>query len=146
MTIAGSSITIFNRDGQSNPQNWAVMIWQDNVLTSTAIAANAFGQVYRIDFEASPAVYAATHPQQATQAGDALLIEVLRGDDRVLASHRHSPGAWTGTLKFAAGSFQYRGDGSGDVRLRIKPAGPQTTGRFHGAIDNIIVKKDDAKK
>jgi hypothetical protein len=130
-----------NRAGRSNPQNWAVMIFQDNVITSGAFAANTSGQVYRIDFEASPAVYAASNSEQATQAGDELLIEILRGDDRVLASHRHSPGAWTGTLAFAAGSFQYTGDGSGDVRLRIKPAGPQTSGRFHGAIDNIIVRK-----
>jgi hypothetical protein len=135
-----------NRAGQSNSQNWAVMIFQDNVITSDAFAANASGQVYRIDFEASPAVYAAENPQQATQAGDELLIEVLRGDDRVLASHKHSPGAWTGALEFAAGSFHYTGDGSGDVRIRIKPAGPQTSGRFHGAIDNIIVRKDEAKK
>jgi formylglycine-generating enzyme required for sulfatase activity len=132
-----------NRTGQSNPQNWAVMIFQDNVITSGAFAANASGQVYRIDFEASPAVYA--NPQQATQAGDELLIEVLRGDDQVLASHKHSPGAWTGTLQFAAGSFQYTGDGSGGVRVRIKPAGPQTSGRFHGAIDNIIVRKAERK-
>jgi hypothetical protein len=132
------------RAGQSNPQNWAVMIFQDSVITSDAFAANASGQVYRIEFEASPAVYA--KPEQATQAGDELLIEVLRGDDRVLASRNHSPGAWTGALKFAAGSFQYTGDGSGDVRLRIKPAGPQASGRFHGAIDNIIVRKDEAKK
>jgi hypothetical protein len=135
-----------NRAGQSNPRNWAVMIFQDNVITSEAFAANASGQVYRIDFEASPAVYAAENPRQATQAGDELLIEVLRGDGRALASHKHSPGAWTGTLHFAAGSFQYTGDGSGDVRLRIKPAGPQTSGRFHGAIDNIIVRKAEAKK
>ncbi len=128
-----------NRAGQSNPQNWAVMIFQDNVITSDAFAANASGQVYRIDFEASPAVY--SNPKQATQAGDELLIEVLRGDDRVLIRHKHAPGAWTGTLQFAAGSFQYTGDGSGDVRLRIKPVGTQTSGRFHGAIDNIIVRK-----
>jgi WD40 repeat protein len=133
-----------NRSDQTNPRNWAVMIFQDNVITSGAFAANSSGQVYRIDFEASPAVYA--NPQQATRAGDELLIEVLLGDDRVLAGHKHSPGAWTGTPKFAAGSFQYTGDGSGDVRLRIKPAGPQNSGRFHGAIDNIIVRKDEAKK
>jgi hypothetical protein len=130
-----------NRAGQSNLQNWAVMIWQDNVVTSGAFAANASGQVYRIDFEASPTVYAASNSEQATQAGDELLIEVLRGDDRVLASHKHSPGAWTGTMAFATDGFRYTGDGSGDVRLRIKPAGPQTRGRFHGAIDNIIVRK-----
>jgi len=75
-----------------------------------------------------------------------LLIEVVRGDDRVLVSHKLSPGAWAGALRFAAHSFQYTGDGSGDVRLRIKAAGPQTSGRFHGAIDNIIVRKDEAKK
>src|SRR5262249_61504107 len=120
------------------------MISQDIVITSGAFAATAAGQVYRIDVEASPAVY--ENPQQATQAGDELLIEVLRGDDRVLASHKHLPGAWTGTLQFAAGSFLYTGDGSGDIRLRIKPAGSQTSGRFHGVIDNIIVSKDKAKK
>jgi hypothetical protein len=134
-----------NRAAQSNPPNWAVMIWQDNVITSGAIAANASGQVYRIDFDASAAVYAATNPQQATQAGDALLIQVLRGDGRVLASHKHSPGAWTGTMAFAPARFKYTGDGSGDVRLRIKPAGPQTSGRFPGAIDNIIVRKAEGK-
>src|SRR5262249_15858698 len=132
--------------GQSNPHNWAIMIWQDNVITSRAFAANTSGQVYRIDFEASPAVYAVTHPQQATQAGDELLIEVLRSDDLVLASHNHAPGAWTGTLQFAAGSLQYTGDGSGDVRLRIKPGSQRPSGRFHGTIDNIIVRKDEAKK
>jgi hypothetical protein len=128
-----------NRAGQSNPPNWAVMIWQDNVITSGAIAANAPGQVYQIDFEVSAAVYAATSPQEATKAGDALLVEVLRGDDSVLASHRHSPGAWTGAMAFVAAGFQYTGDGSGDIRLRIK--GPQASGRFHGAIDNIILRK-----
>lgn len=133
-----------NRYGQLNPQNWAVMIFQDNVITSGAFAGNTSGQLYRVDFEASPAVY--SNPKQATQAGDELLIEVLRGDDRVLLGHKHAPGAWAGTLQFAAGSFQYTGDGSGDVRLRIKPAGPQTSGRFHGEIDNIIVRKVEAKK
>jgi hypothetical protein len=134
-----------NRAGQSNPPNWAVMVWQDNVITSSAIAANATGQVYRVNFEASPAVYAASNSEQATEAGDALLIEVLRSDNRVLASHNCSPGAWTGAMAFAADGFQYTGDGSGDVRLRIKPAGPQTSGRFHGAIDNIIVRKAEGK-
>jgi hypothetical protein len=133
-----------NRAGESNPRNWAVMIFQDTVITSDAFAANASGQIYRIDFEASPAVGA--NPEQATQAGDELLIEVVHGEDGVLASHKHSPGAWTGALRFTAHSFQYTGDGSGDIRLRIKPAGPRTSGRFHGAIDNIIVRKDEAKK
>ena len=64
------------------------MIWQDNVITSGAFAANASGQVYRIDFEASPAVYAAENPQQAAQASDELLIEVLRGDEILMIIRR----------------------------------------------------------
>ncbi|MCX6923861.1 MAG: DUF4038 domain-containing protein, partial [Verrucomicrobia bacterium] len=129
-----------NTAGQSNPSNWAIMFYQDNVITSGTIAANVSGQGYRVDFETSAAVYAATNPNQATQAGDALLIQVLRGDNSVLASHTNSPGAWTGNMVFAADGFQYTGDGSGNIRLRIGPAGSLTSGRFQGAIDNIIVK------
>src|SRR5262245_16142589 len=35
-----------NRAGESNPRNWAVMIFQDSVITSDAFAANASGQSY----------------------------------------------------------------------------------------------------
>ena len=38
-------------------------------------------------FEVSVAVYAATNPDQATQAGDVLLIDVLRADTGVLVKH-----------------------------------------------------------
>ncbi|MCX6923951.1 MAG: hypothetical protein NT154_12195, partial [Verrucomicrobia bacterium] len=82
----------------------------------------------------------------ATQAGDALLIQVLRGDNSVLASHTNSPRAWTGNMVFAADGFEYRGDGSGTVRLRIGPAGSLTSGRFQGAIDNIIVSTTDVSQ
>jgi hypothetical protein len=129
-----------NPGGQSNPSDWAIMIWQDNVITSGAVAANVAGHAYRVDFEAGAAVYAAENPDQATKAGDALLIEVLRGDNSVLASYTNAPGAWTGSQAFTPASFQYKGDGSGNVRLRIGPAGPLTSGRFHGAIDNVIVR------
>ena len=84
-------------------------------------------------------VYAGS--SQATQAGDALLIEVLRADNSVLAGTTNAPGAWTGKMTFTPASFQYKGDGSGDVRLRIGPAGTMNSGRFHGAIDNIMVKE-----
>jgi len=126
--------------GESNPPDWAIMIWQDNWITSRAFAANAAGHAYRVNFEASAAVYAGTNPDQATQVGDALLIEVLRADNSVLAKHTQAPGAWTGKMAFTAASFSYTGDGSGNVRLRIGPAGPLTSGRFQGAIDNLIVK------
>ncbi|MEI7899639.1 MAG: DUF4038 domain-containing protein [bacterium] len=134
-----------NQAGQSNPSDWAVMIWQDNVISSRAFAANAAGQAYCVSFEAGAAVYAATHPEQATQAGDALLIEVLRADNSVLARHTQAPGAWAGKMVFAAAGFSYTGDGSGNVRLRIGPAGTLTSGCFQGAIDNLTVR-DAASK
>jgi len=127
-----------NPGGQSNPSDWAIMIWEDNVITSGAVAANVAGHAYRVNFEAGAAVYAGS--SQATQAGDALLVEVLRGDNSVLASYTKAPGAWTGSQAFTSASFQYKGDGSGKVRLRIGPAGTMNRGRFHGAIDNVIVR------
>ena len=54
---------------QSTLSDWAIMIWQDNVITSSDFAANAAGHAYRVDFEASAAVYA--DASQATQPGDA---------------------------------------------------------------------------
>jgi hypothetical protein len=133
-----------DRGGPSNAQNWAAMIFQDNFITSGTIAANTSGQTYRVAFETSPAVYGGSNVDQATQAGDALRIEVLRENGTVLATHTREPGAWAGTMVFTVDGFQYTGDGSGDVRLRIGPAGALTSGRFQGAIDNIIVKKASA--
>jgi len=130
-----------NNGGLSNPSDWAVMFYQDNFITSGAIAANTSGQAYRVDFETSAAVY--SQSSQATQTGDALAIQVLRGDNSVLASHTNWPGAWAGNMLFTPDSFQYAGDGSGNVRLRIGPAGSLATGRFQGAIDNIVVSKAD---
>ena len=129
-----------NPAGQSNPSDWAVMIWQDNVITSHAFGANVAGQSYRVTFEVGAAVYA--DASQATRAGDALLIELLRGgDNSVLASTTKAPGAWTGKMTFSAAGFQYNGDGSGNVRLRIRPSGPMDSGHFQGAIDNIMVRE-----
>ena len=127
-----------NPAGQSNPPDWAVMIWQDNVITSRAFDANAAGHAYRVNFEAGAAVYA--DASQATQAGDGLLIEVLRGDNSVLARHTQAPGGWAGKMALAAAVFEYNGDGSGNVRLRIGPAKTLTSGRFQGAVDNLIVR------
>ena len=83
----------------------------------------------------------AENPDQATKAGDTLLIEVLRGDNSVLASHNHSSGAWTGRQAFTPAFFAYKGDGSGNVRLRVEPAKIRNSGRFLGAIDNIVVRE-----
>jgi hypothetical protein len=43
-------------------------------------------------------------------------------------------------MTFTAANFQYKGDGSGNVRLRIGLAKTMNSGRFHGAIDNIQIR------
>jgi hypothetical protein len=129
------------KGGEVTPSDWAIMIFEDNVITSNTMAANVAGTSYRVDFETSPAVYAASNPDQATIAGDTLLFEVLRADNSVLASTTNAPGAWTGKMTFTPASLQYKGDGSGDVRVRIGPSKPMNSGRFSGAVDNITVRE-----
>ena len=116
--------------------NPAVMIWHNNVITlANGIAdSNISGQTYSFDFVASPAVYQA--PSQVTTIDDGLLIEVLRPNDTILASHEHLPGDWAGDVDFVPDSFEYVGDGSGDVRLRIGPSN-FGSGHFGGAIDEL---------
>ena len=46
-----------------------------------------------------------------------------------------------GLAEFGATTFDYSGDGSGALQIRIDPAGNKISGIFHGAIDNIIVRE-----
>jgi hypothetical protein len=123
--------------------NWAIMLWQNNVITQSAgIAANVGGVAYEVDFDYGTAVYAAD--SQKTTASDSLLVEVLRADNSVLASGTYTPGDWSnpGNANLSAGlhgTLAYVGDGTGDVRLRIGPAGTLDSGHFEGEIDNISV-------
>ena len=129
------------KGGEVTPSDWAIMIFEDNIITSNAMAANVAGTSYRVSFETSAAVYSAMNPGQATKAGDALLIEVLRADNSVLASTTNTPGAWAGKMTFTPAGLSFKGDGSGDVRVRIGPHKTMNCRRFHGAIDNITVRE-----
>ena len=128
----------------SGSGNWAIMFYQDNVITlATGIAANSSGVTYKLDFDYGTAVYADSG--QPTAATDGLLVEVLRADNSVLASNTCQAGAWSNpsNANLSAGkhgTLQYVGDGTGVVRLRIGPTPPYTSGRFEGAIDNIVLK------
>ncbi len=129
----------------SGSGNWAIMFYQDNVITlATGIAANTSGVTYQVDFDYGTAVYGTAQADQRTTATDSLLVEVLRPDNSVLASNTYTPGAWdtSGNRNLDVGNhgtLQYTGDGSGVVRLRIGPTPPYTTGRFEGEIDNISI-------
>lgn len=131
----GGVVHAVDRDGAGD---YSVMLWQDNVITlSSGIPANDSLAGYTVEFSAGPAVYAA--PSQVTGEADGIVIEVLRPNNSVLARHAHKPGAWAGAQTFAPGSFQYVGDGSGPVRLRIGPLA--ASGHFAGAIDDLSLSK-----
>jgi hypothetical protein len=78
---------------------------------------------------------------QATQKSDMLRIDLLRQDNSVLKRFEHTPGAWKGRTEFSGIRFDYTGDGSGSLRVRIGPAGSARSGRFAGAVDNLIIRK-----
>jgi hypothetical protein len=125
--------------------DWAIMFYADNVITlTTGIAANGSGTSYEVTFDYGTAVYGAANSDQRTQAGDGLLVEVLRADSSVLASQAFLPGAWddASNHNLDAGltaTLAYVGDGTGDVRLRIGPDGTLDSGRFEGEIDNLVI-------
>jgi hypothetical protein len=65
-----------------------------------------------------------------------LRINLLRGDNSILASSVVAPGAWQGVQTFSQAYFSYVGDGSGPLRLQIRSEQPNN-GRFAGAVDNM---------
>ncbi|MFM8577854.1 MAG: DUF4038 domain-containing protein [Planctomycetaceae bacterium] len=129
--------------GDDAPPDWAIMLFEDDVIISPEVDANVAGTTYQVSFQTSPAVY--SQPAQATRAGDGLQVEVLRPDDTVLERFDYAPGEWIGKADFRATQFDYRGDGSGPISLRIGPAGGINTGRFHGAIDTLRVTNAPAR-
>ncbi len=131
----GGAIHAVDRTGTGN---YAAMIWQDNVLTlASGIPANESGETYHVDFVAAPATY--SEGTQATTETDGMVIEVLRGDFSLLATYTCNPGVF-GTHGFARYAFQYQGDGSGPVLVRVGPLAP--SGRFGGSIDNLRLATD----
>ena len=128
----------------SGSGNWAIMFYQDNVITlTTGIAANTSGVTYQVDFDYGTAVYNGL--SQRTTAADSLFVEVVRAAGTTLAAGTYLPGAWdtSGNRNLSAGlhgTLTYVGDGSGVVRLRIGPTAPLNSGRFAGEIDNITLK------
>lgn len=134
---AAHVVDVANTFGSNaNPSNFAIMFWQDNTITSSAITgSNTVGASYQVDFIGSAAVYQAA--SQATAATDGLIFEILNANNTVIASSNFQAGAWTGTMSFTAGGFSYVGDGIGDARIRVRTFG--ATGRFGGAIDDLTL-------
>ncbi len=131
-----------NPESLPNPNDWAAMLFSNQVLLSNAsISANNNGHQYTVDFIAGPANYA-TDQGSLTANGNALRIEVV---------DNNGAGAVIGTTDFTAidfslasaldlglsnGSFMYTGNGNGNVKIRISGLG---SGVFNGSIDEISV-------
>ena len=134
------TVDISNVVGQTNTPNYVIMIWQDNVITQTTAvsASNTNGAVYTVSFKAGPAVYQiASQATQAT-ANDGIIFEVLRSNNSVLATSTYYPGAWAGYPTLTNSSFNYTGDGTGNVRIRIR-AVSTTNIRFAGCVDDVVI-------
>ena len=109
-----------------------------NVVTmNRAIAANAKGVTYTVSYDVGPSVWA--DGSQVTAAGDEIRIELVNAANKVVAAGTVAPGPWRGKQTFRAGSFNYTGVGTGDVRVRVLPNGKPRAPRFYGAIDNLRV-------
>ena len=125
------------------------MFWTDNVITlTTGIGANDSGTAYEVNFDYGTAVYAGTHMSQATGATDGLVVEVLRADNSVLATGTYMPGAWSypTNVNLSAGlqgTLSYTGDGSGNVKIRVRSLVPGSS-HFGGEIDNVSVVPEPA--
>ena len=127
----------------SAPDDWAIMFFRDNVITSGLMAANASGLTYDVEFDYGTAVYHTDGASQATTAADGLVVDVLRADNSVLATGTYMPGAWSNpanaNLSAALhGLLTYTGDGTGDVKIRVRSLN-DIAGRFGGEIDNLSV-------
>ena len=121
--------------------NIAATLYSDNVVTqTTGIAANTSGVAYTITFDVGPSVWNANW--QASSATDGLVLSLLRADNTVLATTSQLAGAWNGTATaqdaMTPRNLSYLGDGTGVVRIKLSPIDP-SSGRFGGAIDNIVV-------
>ena len=126
---------------QRSDKTWALQILATekghNTLTlRVGIAANEKGQMYTMRFQAGPTVYG--DPKKATRKDDRFAIELLRPDGSMLKQHVVAPGAWAGRETFTRHTFNYQGDGSGDLRLRISPV-PTGEPGFTGAISHLQV-------
>jgi uncharacterized protein YjbI with pentapeptide repeats len=116
------------------------MMYYDNAITQTTAVSNsnAANAIYTVSFKAGPAVY--YYSYQATQAvsTDGLVFEILRANNTVLATNTYLPGAWAGIINLTSSSFTYTGDGTGDIRVRIKTVSPSLA-RFGGMVDDVVI-------
>jgi hypothetical protein len=115
--------------------DFSFMMYQDSLTLNSAISgSNVAGQSYDVTFDMSAGVYQGG--SQITTSSDVFWVDLIRADNTLFSSQSFGPGAWTGNMVFNAAGFQYTGDGSGDLRLRIYG---DNDNQFDGAINNLAI-------
>lgn len=121
----------------------AVLSASGNALVSReAYAVNQSDHKYTLRVVVSPTVWAS--PAQATQSQDGILIRLLRADGSVAQHFIAHPGSWTDAgakPNFTPIEFEYTGDGSGDLRIRLEASNHED--RFGGAVDLLSIQELD---
>ena len=111
----------------------------NQVRSKALIAANEKRKTYRVSLKVAPSVWASA--AQATVERDGVMVNILRKDGSVLASHSSTPGAWKSgknANNYQLRTFDYTGDGTGQIRVHLRPF-PLHTGRFGGALDDLKI-------
>jgi uncharacterized protein YjbI with pentapeptide repeats len=139
-------VDIANTVGQTNTPNYVMMFWYTHTITQTTAVSdsNILNTIYTVNFKAGPAVYQNGTQATGGTASDGIVFEILRANDTVLATSTYLPGAWAGYPTLTASSFTYTGDGTGNIRMRIKPAA-SGTGRFYGCVDDVVISSTVAR-
>lgn len=108
------------------------------IQTKQRLPANAAGRRYRVSFQMAPTVWA--NASQASSALDGVQIRMLKSKQLPLVEHIVRPGAWNAAAHapFRRESFEYTGDGDGDLTIQLAPF-PPNSGRFGGAVDDLTV-------
>lgn len=122
---------------QHSLADYAATFYDGNEIEmATALPLNTIGVTYEVSFDGGPSVWA--NGSQATAFGAGLVFEVVNSNDQVVDSYVYFPPLWAGSQTLQPASFTFVGDGTGDVRLRIRDNAIDDL--FGGAVDNVLVR------
>jgi hypothetical protein len=114
------------------------------VVSRQSFAANAAEQKYQVRITVSPTVWA--DPIQATRPEDGVLIRLVHEDGSVAHHFVAQPGGWQqagSRPSFVTFDFEYVGDGSGDLRVRLESLMHEN--RFGGSVDELSIGQNDGR-
>ena len=115
-----------------------------NVAISEPVMVNEGGREYELTFDYASTVWAGA--SQATKAGDALLVELIDAQGKLIKTTSVLQRGWSGSKELPQLQnhvVKYTGTGTGRIQIRITSAQPGN-GRFAGLIDNLAIVSGDS--